>query len=513
MLFNSQIFIFVFLPLTLIGFFVVSARLGQRAARFWLLGMSLLFYGWWKVEYVGLLLGWAVSNYWIGQHILEARATDRTRARGWMIAGVALNLLGLGYFKYSVFVVDSVAALTGLDYALGAVVLPLAISFYTFQQIAYLVDLWRGHAARYTLPDYLLFVAFFPQLIAGPIVHHYELLPQFRRDATYRFQPELFAQGVVLFVIGLVKKLLLADPVSALSGPIFAHAELTGPGFVEAWIAVLAFSIGLYFDFSAYSDMAVGLARMMGIQLPYNFNSPYQARSVVDFWRRWHITLSRFLRDYLYIPLGGNRQGGLRRSVNLMITMVLGGLWHGAAWTFIAWGALQGAYLLINHAWSSALARGRIPTLLRFGPSVSWGLTLLAIAVAWTFFAAPSFTAAWAVLQGLFGLAGWVNEAAASRIADGLLVAAPGVWATKGTAELITQLKPLVTLAIGLAVVLWLPNSQEIVDGLRAHHASAKTRLQLQFSPSVASATITAAGFVAAVLLMADVKEFVYFQF
>ncbi|MGF1642970.1 MAG: MBOAT family O-acyltransferase [Thiotrichales bacterium] len=513
MLFNSQIFIFVFLPITLIGYFLLAARLGPRAARIWLVGLSLVFYGWWKVEYVGLLVALAVSNFWIGRRILEARDQDLIRAKLWMITGVTLNLLGLGYFKYSVFVVDSAAALTGIDFTIGAVVLPLAISFYTFQQIAYVVDLWRGHAARYSLADYLLFVAFFPQLIAGPIVHHYELLPQFKRDSIYRFDPELFAQGLVFFVIGLVKKLLIADPVDELSSPIFAAAASSPPGFVEAWLAVLAFSIGLYFDFSAYSDMAVGLSRMIGIRLPYNFNSPYQARSIIDFWRRWHMTLSRFLRDYLYIPLGGNRLGAARRSVNLMLTMLLGGLWHGAAWTFVVWGALHGSYLLINHAWSRALEQGRIPRPLRFGPTTGWALTLLAVAVAWTFFAAPSFGAAWAVLQGLFGLGGWIDESAASRILGGLLLASPDVWASKGAAELVTLLKPAVTLAMGLAIALWLPNSQAFVDDPHLCHGVGSGLARLRFSPSLVGATVTAAGFVAAVLLMADVKEFVYFQF
>src|SRR5918993_2155324 len=351
MLFNSYVFVLAFLPLTAIGFFLLGRLPSKHPARLWLLALSLVFYGWWSWSYLALLLGTMVFNWSLGRLIRSARDTNLARARVVTAFGVALNLGLLGYFKYATFIAGNLAALTGLDFAVEAVVLPLAISFHTFQQIAYIVDVLRGKAKQYALTDYLLFVSFFPQLIAGPIVHHYELLPQFERREIYRFQDSAFAEGIAFFVIGLIKKLAIADPVSALGTPIFRTAAADPPGLVEAWLATLAFTVGLYFDFSGYSDMAVGLARMFGIQLPYNFNSPYQATSIIEFWRRWHMTLSRFLRDYVYIPLGGNRRGPALRHLNLM-------------------------------------------------------LTLLAVMVAWVFFAAPDVEVALGVLQGMAGLNG-----------------------------------------------------------------------------------------------------------
>ena len=297
MLFNSHVFILAFLPIVLAGFFLLARVSSTRPARLWLLAASFVFYGWWSWSYLGLLLISVLFNWTIGELIRSTRERDPRSARVIAAFAVAVDLAILGYFKYATFIVGNVAALSGLELALDGVVLPLAISFYTFQQIAYIVDVLRRRARRYALFDYMLFVSFFPQLIAGPIVHHHEMLPQFERRETYRFHDEAVAAGVAFFVLGLVKKLAIADPVSTLATPIFAHAAGDPPGALEAWLAVTAFSVGIYFDFSAYSDMAVGLARMFGIQLPYNFNSPYQATSIIDFWRRWHITLARFLRD------------------------------------------------------------------------------------------------------------------------------------------------------------------------------------------------------------------------
>ncbi|MDT8264981.1 MBOAT family O-acyltransferase, partial [Roseomonas sp. DSM 102946] len=328
--------------------------------------------------------------------------------------------------------------------------------FYTFVQIAYLVDCGRGRSEAYGLLDYALFVTFFPHLIAGPIVHHHELIPQFRAPRTFRFRSEDAAAGLALFVTGLVKKMLLADPVSALATPVFAGAAQ--PGMAEAWMAVLAFSLGLYFDFSAYSDMAIGLARIFGIRFPHNFNSPYKALSISDFWRRWHMTLSRFLRDYVYIPLGGNRQGPARRHLNLVLTMLLGGLWHGAGWTFLVWGALHGGYLVVNHLWNGT---GR-----RLSPLAARALTLLAVMFAWVFFAAPGLAEAGSVLSGMAGARGLVQPetlAALEMLRHG------GIAALRdhlgGLGALISLSWGLAVLALGSVLVLAAPNSQEIVDG------------------------------------------------
>ena len=504
MLFNSHVFVLLFLPVTL----AVHALLGRlpdtAPARLWLLAASLVFYGWWSWTYLGLLLASLLANYALGRAIRAARAGHPANAapdpgRALMLLGVALNLALLGWFKYATFLAGTAATLVGLDLAMDAYVLPLAISFYTFLQLAYLVDTWRGRSGDYGFVDYALFVTFFPHLIAGPIVHHHELIPQFRRRATFRFHPRMVAGGVALFVVGLLKKLLLADPIGALAAPVFAQAADVPPGMLEAWTATIAFALGLYFDFSAYSDMAIGLARMFGVRFPYNFDSPYKARSIIDFWRRWHMTLSRFLRDYLYIPLGGSRRGAARRHANLMLTMLLGGLWHGAGWTFVVWGGLHGAYLLVNHAWATS---GR-----RLGALPAQALTLLAVLVAWVFFAAPSLAAATAVLAGMSGLHGPAQPGAATLL-GALLRGEAGPDALSAR-----TLLSWATLGAAAVLVLAAPNSQQMIDGRHADPAEPRAWGRLRFRPSLATATLAAAGFLLALAFMADVREFVYFQF
>lgn len=516
MLFNSHVFILAFLPITLAGFFLLGERGWTRSARLWLLAASLVFYGWWSWGYLVLLLATMVVNWGLGRriHALSERGLPR-RARLAATVGIAANLVLLGYFKYATFIAGNVAALTGLQFAIGAVVLPLAISFHTFQQVAYLVDVLGGRARRYTLPDYLLFVSFFPQLIAGPIVHHHELLPQFEQRGVYRFQAMAFAEGVAFFVLGLVKKLAIADSVSGLAPPVFLTAADTPPGFLEAWLAALAFSVGLYFDFSGYSDMAVGLARMFGIRLPYNFDSPYKSTSIIEFWRRWHMTLSRFLRDYLYVPLGGNRLGPGRRRANLLATMLLGGLWHGAAWTFVAWGALHGLYLLVNHAWREHAARLGAATgrSVAIGEPLARALTLLAVVVAWVFFAAPSFTAAASVLAGMSGAQGFAQPETWAVLDLLSRADIAGLRERTTGAVMLRYVTGIGALGVGLLLVFAAPNSQEIVDGAAERPDERRHRRRLRFKPTVGAALLAAAGLLCALALMADVKEFVYFQF
>lgn len=515
MLFNSHIFVLLFLPVTLIGFFLL-ARTGEKPARLWLLCASLLFYGWWSVPFLGLLVGWIVTNYFIGKRIVsEQKENGPAGSRPWAAGGIAANLLALGCFKYATFVTGTVTALTGIEFAVGAVILPLAVSFHTFQQIAYLADLQRGHDPKYTLTEYMLFVSFFPQLIAGPIVHHYELLPQLKDEKTFGFQEGRFAEGVAFFVIGLVKKLALADPLSSLAAPVFASATGAPPGLTEAWLGVTAFGLGLYFDFSAYSDMAIGLARMFGLRLPYNFNSPYKATSIIDFWRRWHMTLSRFLKDYLYIPLGGNRLGPTRRSVNLFITMLLGGLWHGAAWTFVVWGGLHGGYLLINHAWNGFCAkRAADGKPLSLGAVPSRILTLFAVCVAWGFFAAPSFASAMSVISGMFGFNGLVTPQTAEFLTHFVLTAGPAaVVAEAGLTGLFRQLMQVGVFGLAVFVVFCLPNSQEIIDRQRSADDPLPVITRIRFAPGAATGIAAGAAFLFSLSLMSDVQEFVYFQF
>ena len=386
MLFNSYEFIFVFLPLTLAGFFALARRGGGRAAMAWLVVASLAFYGWWNPAYVPLLLGSVLANYGLGRYLARCSRTGgqsagRPGGRAVLILGIAGNLVLLGYYKYAGFLAGTAGALTGADLGLDGIVLPLAISFFTFQQIAFLVDAYRGEAAEPGLLRYGLFICFFPQLIAGPIVHHREMLPQFGRARTFQFNPANAAVGVTVFSIGLVKKAVLADGIGAHARPVFdAAAAGAAPDLLTAWSGALAYTFQLYFDFSGYTDMAIGAALLFNIRLPPNFDAPYKATSIIDFWRRWHMTLSRFLRDYIYIPLGGNRHGEPRRYANLMTTMLLGGLWHGAGWTFILWGGLQ---LLMA---SVLLLSGGLYALRTLSILAAFPFMLLMIVMAWSLY-------------------------------------------------------------------------------------------------------------------------------
>ena len=392
MLFNSYPFIFVFLPVALAGYFATN-RLGSRAPVIWLALASLVFYSFSNWPFVALLLGSIAFNYLIGWLLISRNLRERSRFAV-LTTGVAGDLLALGVFKYAGFIVGNFNALFSTSVTVN-ILLPVGISFYTFTQIAFLVDAYRGKVGHYALPHYALFVTYFPHLIAGPILHHRDMIPQFESANSKRPNPRLILFGLIIFGIGLFKKTVLADGIQPLVALAFHQAS---PSFDQAWIGALAYTFQLYFDFSGYSDMAIGISLMFGIFLPLNFNSPYKATSIIDFWRRWHMTLSQFLRDYLYIPLGGNRHGSLLRYVNLMITMLLGGLWHGAAWTFVIWGALHGLYLCVNHAWTNF--GPAIPeSLKRPARVVSFLLTFIAVVVAWVFFRAESLASALSVLS------------------------------------------------------------------------------------------------------------------
>ncbi len=393
MLFNSVPFVLGFLPACLAGFFALGRWAGARAALLWLLACSLFFYGWWNPPFVLLLAGSIGANYAIGQHLF--RLGPGPAGRRWLAAGLALDLGLLAWFKYADFLLHTLAP--------GApalhVFLPLAISFFTFQQVMFLVDSHRRQRQATTFLPYAVFVAFFPHLIAGPIVRPAEIIPQFGAPRLARPDPVALTAGLTLFLLGLGKKLVLADTFAAFADPGFAAAAQGAPlTLFEAWYATLSYALQIYFDFSGYSDMAIGLARMLNVRFPLNFDSPYQAASITEFWRRWHMTLSRFLRDYLYIPLGGNRKGEVRRSVNLMLTMLLGGLWHGAGWPFVLWGGLHGGLLCLHRLW-----RRIAPPMPR---PLGQALTLLAVVLAWVPFRTPGIAATGAMLKGLAGLNG-----------------------------------------------------------------------------------------------------------
>jgi alginate O-acetyltransferase complex protein AlgI len=401
MLFNSYEFIFLFLPLTLAIYFLAGRSGNTRLAFGWLLVASLFFYAYWHVANIAIIILSVCFNFWLGRHVIHPAHPSRRKL--YVGLGIAANLALLGYFKYANFFVNNWNALGAPTIHLQRIVLPIAISFFTFQQIVFLVEAYRGQAGDYDFLHYALLVTFFPHLIAGPIVHYREMLTQFNRPSVARFQASHFAVGVTIFCIGLAKKVVLADGVAPFANAVFGGAK-SGASltFGEAWIGALGYTFQLYFDFSGYSDMAIGLARMFGIRFPMNFNSPYKSVNIVDFWRRWHITLSRFLRDYLYIPLGGNRKGPIRRYLNLFLTMLLGGLWHGAGWTFVVWGGLHGAYLIVNHGWQAVRAKLGFNRSTAFGRCVARGLTFLCAVFAWVFFRADSFEAARSVLRSMF---------------------------------------------------------------------------------------------------------------
>jgi alginate O-acetyltransferase complex protein AlgI len=387
MLFNTQAFVLAFLPAAL-GLYYAARSHAQRQAV--LVGASLAFYGCWDVRFVPALAGLTLANW------LVVRWWAARRRQAVLGLGIALNLLVLGVCKYADFVGANVAALLGMGFASFGIILPLGVSFFTFQKIAYLVDLRRGDRHVYGLLDFFAFVTFFPQLIAGPLVRHNEIIPQFAADPRGPQAWENLGRGLVLFTIGFAKKAGLADTLAPVPDALFAQAAAGPLNAAEAWAAAGSYALQLYLDFSGYSDMAIGLALMFGLRLPFNFDAPYRASSIRDFWRCWHMTLSRFLRDYVYVPLGGSRRGS--QAGNVVLTMLLGGLWHGAAWTFVAWGGLHGLALAVNGAWSR---HGR-----RLPAGVGWGLTLLFVVAAWVPFRAPDFTTALHVLSGMAGLQG-----------------------------------------------------------------------------------------------------------
>ena len=398
MLFGSGEFIFGFLPAFLLGFFILGVAGWRRAAVCWALIGSLVFYGWNDpLRLLPIILSSIAFNFLVANILARRRS-------GWLLlVGISGNLALLIYFKYAMFLLGSFNAALGLTPPTVQIYLPIGISFYTFTQIAFLVDTYQDRTREYEPLKYGLFVSFFPHLIAGPIIHHKEIMPQFERDEIYTPSLEYIIPGLTWFAIGLFKKVVLADNVARFVGPVFKAAANGMPvGPADAWIGTASYALQIYFDFSGYSDMAIGLALMMGIRFPLNFDSPYKAVSLIDFWRRWHMTLSRFLRDYLYIPLGGSRRGEARRYANLIVTMLLGGLWHGASWNFFVWGALHGGGLAANHAWRAVADRLGI-TLPR---GLAWLLTMFVVLMAWVPFRAETLTSSLAMWKGMLGLSG-----------------------------------------------------------------------------------------------------------
>ena len=508
MLFNSFGFILLYLPITVAFFFWLGHR-KQLWAGCWLALASLFFYAQWDYRYIYLLLSSVGFNYWAGLRIDQSAAPYRKR---WLTFAVTADLILLGYYKYANFFVDTINS-TGLtSFTLPGIVLPIGISFFTFTQIAYLVDTYYGKVTEKHFINYVLFVTYFPHLIAGPVLHHKEMMPQFADAKNYRPRWQHLTIGLSIFVVGLAKKILIADNIAPLASPVFAvNAH---PQLIEAWIGALAYAFQLYFDFSGYSDMAIGLSRLFGVKLPLNFDSPYKAVNISEFWRRWHMTLSRFLRDYLYIPLGGNRGGVINRYRNLLITMLLGGLWHGAGWTFVIWGGLHGMYLVINHAWQfiTRNVRGDAGMI---SMMMSRAVTFFAVLIAWVFFRAPDLHTAFDVLGAMAGrnglslpqraevYAGWFARLPFDTVFNGIR------WIDFGSIGV-----PM--LAVAMLIAWCAPNTQEIFRRYEPCLETVKANsslINLSWSPTKTYSAIVSVLFALCVLNMNRIAEFLYFQF
>lgn len=508
MLFNSYEFIFVFLPAVLIVYYL-AARRSPEAAIGWTIAASFAFYSWWNIPFALIPALSILFNYQLGCAILRA---SQERSRWLFIAGLIGNLAVLGYYKYADFLLSQF----GRTGAASAPFVPLALSFTTFVQIAFLADARRRAIDKLSFGPYALFVSFFPHLIAGPIVRWNELGPQIFDSRTYAPQWPNIAAGLTFFTFGLAKKVVLADGISVHVNPVFdAAAQGQALPIAAAWAGTTGYALQLYFDFSGYSDMAIGLGLLFNLRLPINFDSPYRAGSLTDFWRRWHISLSRFLRDYLYIPLGGNRRGPLRRAANLLLTMTLAGLWHGAGWTFVLWGAMHGLGLVVNHAWRDARARLGMISPLPGGKIVGWLLTFAFVLFGWVLFRSASLDAALLMLNSMIGLAGappaqvlhldhdqWI-------ISKGLVTEAwlrewfGAHWSVRGTVW---------TLGL-LAFALVCPNSARLMRYHDDVGAAPPRRARLAWRPSPLWLLAVAVILLFTIGQIGRVKEFLYYQF
>lgn len=481
MLFNSYAYIFCFLPLVFIVYFFLNRKKLTLAAKTWLTLSSFFFFGYWNPLYLPLIAGSILFNYAVGSALLKFRKNSPL-----LLIGIIGNLGLLIYFKYMDFFITSLNTLAVLNLPLLHIVLPIGISFFTFTQIAYLVDTYKGSAQEYRLINYALFVTFFPHLLAGPIIHHKEIMPQFdyRRNKVLNYRH--IAQGLSLFSLGLFKKVIIADTLATWVNNGFDYA--TTLTFLEAWATSLSFTLQLYFDFSGYTDMALGSSLLFNIKLPINFNSPYKALSVQDFWRRWHITLSRFMRDYVYIPLGGNRVSEPHILFNLLFTFLLVGLWHGAGWTFVVWGLLHGCALILERLWRKTHVN--LPKLL------SWFLTFNFVNAAWVFFRARTFTDATKVLTGMCGMNGIVLPEKLSHTLSGLRD-----WGLEFGLSLRNiegDIKTPLMIIVFLLLSILYKNSDEWVAGVK---------------PNFLNLTIFCTVTLSSILYLSPYSEYLYFRF
>jgi len=471
MLFNSLEFLFLFLPITFMVYFILNKHKLTELAKGWLVIMSLYFYAYWKLDYLPIILTSMIFNYSIGSTLVQKIKLNINR-KAILILGIVGNILLLGYYKYFDFLIDNINHLFHQDFNFMNIMLPLGISFFTFQQISFLVDSYKYETKEYDFLTYALFVTFFPQLIAGPIVHHKEMMPQFANLRNRIINHKNISIGLFLLAIGLFKKIMIADTFSEFAKPMFD--TITTLTCFEAWCASISYTFQIYFDFSGYCDMAMGIGYLFNIVLPQNFNSPYKANSIQDFWRRWHMTLSRFLRDYIYIPLGGNRNGSIITYRNLFLTFLIGGIWHGANWTFVVWGALHGLALCIHRLWKNLN--------IKMPHALAIFITFFFVNITWVYFRATSIEKANCIIKSMFGLNGF----------EPIIINKLRFSFENGSIKL-----SLLAL-IGTIILLFIPNSVEFSK---------------KFKPNSIFFTVTLVLMLVSILSINKVSEFLYFQF
>ena len=485
----STIFISIAIPF--IYFYLNSKRL-TIAAKGFLVFASLFFYSWWDITYLPLILSSIFFNYLIGTTLSKSSENNKLglnktfSKKSILVFGIVCNVALLGYFKYTNFFLENFNGIFGSNIPLQHIILPLGISFFTFTQIAFLVDAYKNEVKEYDLVRYMLFVTYFPHLLAGPILHHKEMMPQFANLKNSVVNYRNIAVGLFIFSIGLFKKVIIADTFAVWANAGFDTA--TTLNFFEAWATSLSYTFQLYFDFSGYTDMAIGISLMFNIKLPINFNSPYKALNIQDFWRRWHMTLSRFLRDYIYIPLGGNKNGNFRTYVNLMATFVIGGFWHGAGWTFLFWGFLHGLALCIHRVWTKLG--------FKMWTWLAWFITFNFVNVAWIFFRAKEWDDAIKVLMGMMGVNGIVLAEKYNLIFS--FLTNYGITFDRVTENIGDGSKSLIWILFGIFFILFFKNSMEQWHKFKFNYKTLFLALVC---------------FIYSILSLNKISEFLYFNF
>lgn len=486
MLFNSYIFVFLFFPVTLIGYYILNYQKLFRAANFFLIGMSLWFYGYYNPSYLFIICGSILINFIVSKR-MEAFEKQENIRKCFLIFGICINIAVLFYFKYYDFFVDNINSIFKQSFELKNIILPLGISFFTFQQISYLVDSYKGETKEYTFDEYMLFVSFFPQLIAGPIVMHSEIIPQFRDKNKRCFIAESFSKGMYIFALGLFKKVIIADTFGVAAS--WGFGDIDKISSLDAIIVSLSYTFQLYFDFSGYCDMATGIGAMLNIDIPQNFNSPYKARSIPEFWSRWHMSLTRFLRTYIYIPLGGNKKGTVRTYINIMLVFLISGFWHGANWTFVLWGVLHGFFNCLNRSCKKLWDQ--------LGCVTQWFFTFSIVNLLWIIFRADSVSQAGQLIKKIVGLHDMgISDALYTcfDLVELKLLESIGIF--QFIAERIRGVNLWVFVFGAFFIVLNMKNSRE-----------------MEFKPTIGKSIITIVFMLWSVVSLAGVSTFLYFDF